>query len=84
MNIVALLIVIGLCWFGMAFLGGWYHRFFSGGSAVEVPNDASALLHDSALTRQAPCDTCDGIGGGQVNGELMLCPDCRGTGVVRS
>lgn len=83
MSVAALLIVLVLCWLAMVYMGDWYHRLFGRVQRVEVPDDASALLSDPALTAEAPCDTCDGMGGGQLDGELALCPDCRGTGIVR-
>lgn len=63
----------------MTGLGPRFHQSFGSGAA---PDDLSELLDDAELTAEAPCDTCDGVGAGLVDGELMTCPACHGTGVM--
>lgn len=61
-------------------LGPRFHQAFGSG---DVPDDLSELLDDDAgVTPDAPCDTCDGVGAGLVDGDLMTCPACHGTGVI--
>lgn len=65
----------------MVGLGPRFHSVFGPG---DVPDDLSELLEDPEMTQEAPCDTCDGVGAGLVDGELMTCPACFGTGVIAS
>ena len=74
-----LVLVLALCWFAMVGLGPKFHEVFS---RNEAPDDLAELLEDREMIKEAPCDTCDGVGAGQVDGELMTCPACHGTGVI--
>ena len=82
LNLIALILVVALCWVAMIGFGPRFHTAF--GRDSEVPDDLSELLDDESLADEAPCDTCDGVGAGTVDGELITCPACFGTGIISS
>ena len=84
LNLLALGLVIAMSWAAMVWLGHRFHGLRADLGPAEVPDDASSLLGNSAMLDRAPCDTCDGVGAGQVDGELMTCPACHGTGVIEA
>ena len=76
-NILALILVLGLCWFAMVWLTGRFH-----GHGVDEMEE----LHLVALPEDRPvdvvaCVTCEGVGANTTAGQLRPCPDCEGTGV---
>lgn len=77
LNIVALILVIGICWFAMVWLSGRMH-----GTGESHRIDKAGVSGDSAAGKsQSPCDACDGSGARTNLGRLAPCPVCEGTGV---
>ena len=77
-NLLALLIVLGLCWGAMMWLSGRFHGH-GGATTVEVDGvgDLSVLKNP-----EAPCVVCEGVGATNARGKLAPCPECYGTGVL--
>lgn len=88
-NLIALLIVLGLCWTAMMWLSGRFHGQ-PRGSVVEY-DDASVTREaepDPTIERlaraasEAPCTLCEGVGAQNTHGQLRPCSECYGTGVL--
>lgn len=77
-NIVALLIVLGMCWGAMMWLSG---RFHGHGGATTVEIDGIADLTAPSLSHE-PCSVCEGVGATNTKGVLAPCSECYGTGVL--
>lgn len=77
-NLLALLIVLGLCWGAMMWLSG---RFHGHGGAPTVEIDGIGDLTMPA-TSTDPCEVCDGVGAQLTQGKLAPCHECYGTGVL--
>ena len=98
LNLLALLIVLGLCWGAMMWLSGRFHGQRQR-SSVEFEtviefDDAKITGRGerdfgrgidpvSAASSEMPCAVCDGVGAHSAQGKLAPCPECYGTGVVR-
>jgi len=80
MNILALLIVLGLCWVAMLWLSG---RFHGNGGATTVEVDGVADLAAPTMAK-APCEVCEGVGAHNDQGRIAPCQECYGTGVLSS
>lgn len=89
-NLVALVLVLGMCWAAMMWLGGRSH-----GQRGELRRQANGepMWFDAApktkstdrvinLSTSAPCAECEGVGALQARGKLAPCPECFGTGVL--
>ena len=79
-NLLALLIVLGLCWAAMMWLSGRFHGY-RGATTVEV--DGVSDLSQSTAS-EAPCAACEGVGAQNLSGKLAPCAECYGTGVLAS
>ena len=77
-NLLALLIVLGLCWAAMMWLSG---RFHGHGGATTVEVDGIGDFSQPQAT-EAACSECEGVGAHNSNGRLVPCPTCYGTGVL--
>lgn len=85
-NLLALVIVLGMCWAAIMWLGNKSHgqRFsrdsFEGaaeGGYVNIADvDVTSPISDEA------CAVCAGVGAQQTRGKLAPCPECFGTGVL--
>lgn len=73
LNVVALLLVIGISWFGMMWLAGRVHRH------GEEEQWGVTELHYGD-----PCPECDGVGAKQLISGLAPCELCEGTGEITS
>lgn len=78
-NLLALLIVLGLCWAAMMWLSG---RFHGHGGATTVEVDGVGDLSQPTAP-EAPCMACEGVGAQNSDGKLAPCRECYGTGVLR-
>ena len=78
-NLLALLIVLGLCWGAMMWLSG---RFHGHGGATTVEADGVGDL-SMPKASEAPCAVCEGVGAHNSQGKLAPCTECYGTGVLR-
>jgi len=76
-NIVALIIVLGLCWTATMWLSGRSH----GHRPTTVEVDGIGDLTMSMATGD-PCSSCEGVGAYQKGGRLWPCNECFGTGVL--
>ena len=78
-NILALMIVLGLCWAAMLWLGGNEHghrrRRGDTDSGEPIERAKPAWIDD-------PCDACNGMGASPGDGRLEPCRECYGTGVL--
>lgn len=77
-NILALLLVVGMCWTAMVWYSGRFHR---------VVDETDGEVHYVALPVDtpgpgAPCIPCEGVGATSLLGRLAPCPACQGTGVT--
>ena len=77
-NLLALLIVLGLCWGAMMWLSGRFHGH--GGATTVQPDGVGDLSQPSAP--QDICVSCEGVGAHSSAGKLAPCPECYGTGVL--
>ncbi|MGZ0175989.1 MAG: hypothetical protein ACKVIQ_03845 [Acidimicrobiales bacterium] len=77
-NLLALLIVLGLCWAAMMWISG---RFQAHGDATAVEGDVIGDL-STPTASEAPCIACGGVGAQNAGHKLALCPACYGTGVL--
>lgn len=76
-NILALIIVLGLCWAAMMWLSGRSH----GHAPITVEVDGIGDLTMSMASGE-PCASCEGVGARPRSGRLSPCKDCFGTGVL--
>ena len=84
LNLLALLMVIGLCWAAMMWLSGRSHGH--GRSSIVTIDDFDSdnvQFVDTGANAMAPCGTCDGVGASHRRGRLQPCPQCEGTGILR-
>lgn len=90
LNILALLLVLGLCWFAMVFLTGRFHGHRGidesngfGDADVREPasRDSATGMPVTVPESTDACPACEGVGATQSRGRLMPCPQCEGTGV---
>lgn len=77
-NLLALLIVLGLCWGAMMWLSG---RFHGHGGATTTEVDGVGDLSRPAAD-DTPCTVCEGVGATSRRGKLEPCRQCYGTGVL--
>lgn len=91
LNILALLLVLGLCWFAMVFLTGRFHGHrgldeSTGFDDADVREPASRdFVTGMPVTvpeSTDACPACEGVGAMQSKGKLTPCPRCEGTGVT--
>jgi len=80
LNLLALLIVVGLCWGAMMWLSGRFHGH--GGATTTEVDGVGDFTQPVATTTDAPCTVCDGVGALNARGKLAPCPECFGTGVL--
>jgi hypothetical protein len=73
LNVVALVLVVGISWFGMMWLAGRVH-----GHADDV--DEEWMITE--LRTGDPCPECDGVGAKPNMGGLAPCELCEGTGEI--
>lgn len=76
-NILALIIVLGLCWAAMMWLSGRSHGHAP--TTVEVDGIGDLTM---PMNSAEPCTTCQGVGARQRGGRLWPCQECFGTGVL--
>ena len=90
LNILALLLVLGLCWFAMVFLAGRFHGHRGDGESdgfvdaeVREPASRDFVTGQPVTVPQSAdaCPACEGVGATQSRGRLTPCPRCEGTGV---
>ena len=82
LNILALIMVLGLCWAAMMWLPG---RFHGHGDTVMIDDFDRVDFVDSRvghLGDEAPCSLCAGVGASHERGRLQPCPECEGTGLL--
>ncbi len=72
-NVAALVLVLGFCWLGMAWMAKRVHR------ARGVPRAGS-----TPGAEVDTCRACEGVGAKRRLGRLEPCPICEGRGVVTS
>ncbi len=77
-NLLALLIVLGLCWGAMMWLSGRFHGH-GGATTKEVDGVGDFSM---PLRSDAACTVCEGVGARTSRGKLEPCPECYGTGVL--
>ena len=77
-NLLALLIVLGLCWGAMMWLSGRFHGH-GGATTVEVDGVGDLSV---PLATEPSCTVCEGVGAHNSKGKLAPCPECYGTGVL--
>ena len=77
-NLLALLIVLGMCWAAMMWLSGRFHGH--GGATTVQPDGVGDLSQPQAP--EAVCLQCEGVGAHNADGKLAPCPACYGTGVL--
>lgn len=71
-NIVALVLVVAICWFGMRWLARRVHGH----------GDLDAELEDLLTPGEVrKCPECGGVGATRQRGQILPCPACEGTGV---
>ena len=78
LNLLALVIVLGMCWAAMMWLSGRFHGH--GGATTQQPDGVGDL--SMPLRADEPCGECDGVGARQQRGKLEPCRECYGTGVL--
>ena len=78
LNLLALLIVLGLCWGAMMWLSG---RFHGHGGATTIEIDGVGDLTKPKASEDV-CTVCEGVGAHNSSGKLAPCPECYGTGVL--
>lgn len=80
-NILALLLVLGLCWFAMVWLTRRFHGHGSerAGDEIDYHRDIMTGLPMPARPG-SDCTECKGVGATQHRGKLMPCRMCEGTG----
>ena len=78
-NILALLLVLGLCWFAMVWLTGRFHGHGDGEEEFDLHHVAMPVTDPEA---GAPCMTCEGVGASNDGGRVVPCGDCHGTGIL--
>ncbi len=78
LNLLALLIVLGMCWAAMMWLSG---RFHGHGGATTQQVDGVGDLSLPKLPEEA-CAVCEGVGAHHLRGKLEPCRECFGTGVL--
>ncbi|MDH3752438.1 MAG: hypothetical protein OEU32_01100 [Acidimicrobiia bacterium] len=71
-NIVSLLLVLAIVWFGMR----WLTRRVHGHLDIDAELESLSEPGDPR-----PCIECGGVGARQQRGSLRPCPACEGTGV---
>jgi hypothetical protein len=77
-NLLALLIVLGLCWAAMMWISG---RFQAHGGATTVEVDGIGDMSKPTAS-EAPCMACGGVGAQNSGHKLAPCHECYGTGVL--
>lgn len=77
-NLLALLIVLGLCWGAMMWLSGRFHGH-GGATTVEIDGIGDLTM---PVTSTEPCAVCEGVGAQTTDGKLLPCTECFGTGVL--
>lgn len=77
-NLLALLIVVGLCWIAMMWLSG---RFHGHGRSTTFEVDGVGDF-SAPRTAETPCAVCEGVGATSKRGRLTPCAVCEGTGVL--
>lgn len=75
LNLVALILVVGICWAGMMWLAGRAHGHTARGTDEWVITEVRS---------GDKCPECDGIGAKPTLGSLKPCPLCEGTGIYTS
>ncbi|MEM7095543.1 MAG: hypothetical protein AAF567_21250 [Actinomycetota bacterium] len=81
-NILALLLVLGLCWMAMMWLSGRFHGHGAGGRfADDYERDIMTGLPVELFDDGVSCPVCEGVGATQERGKLRPCHECQGTGV---
>jgi len=76
-NVLALVIVLGLCWGAMLWLSGKFHGHGATPTQIDGLADLSARVDSSD-----PCEVCDGVGAHTTSGKITPCSTCYGTGVA--
>jgi len=79
-NLLALLIVLGLCWAAMMWLSGRFHGH--GGATTVQVDGVGDLSQPRTRSAEAACLECEGVGAHNADGKLAPCPACYGTGVL--
>jgi len=75
LNVLALVMVLGMCWMAMMWLSGRSHGF--GAERHGLTADAVAERPETDA-----CSVCEGVGAKHASGKLEPCGVCRGTGVA--
>ncbi len=73
LNVVALVLVVGISWFGMMWLAGRVHRH------TETVDEEWVITE---LHAGDPCPECDGVGAKQRLSGIAPCELCDGTGEI--
>jgi len=77
-NLLALLIVLGMCWAAMMWLSGRFH-----GHSRTTTSELDGIGDLSAPgSPETPCTACQGVGAKSSRGRLVPCEMCHGTGVL--
>lgn len=81
LNLLALLIVLGLCWGAMMWLSGRFHGH-GGATTVEVDGIGDMSKEMPHHEHDAACVACEGVGAQTTRGKLAPCSQCHGTGIL--
>jgi len=94
-NLIALLIVVGMCWVAMMWLSGRFHGHgsefeyesvqYRGSTRIVRKGRIDARGADDQVIQlpvEPPCAVCEGVGAHNDHGKLAPCPECYGTGVL--
>ena len=75
LNVLALVLVLVLCWFGMQWLSARAH------SRRDEHLDGDIEVDWEPPVDAEPCPECEGVGAYHRRGSLVPCTSCEGTGV---
>lgn len=75
-NLLALLLVVGLCWLAMVWVTGRFHH-----TDHEDVHIVALPVDEGDFEPGDPCMVCEGVGAKRSAGRLAPCEVCRGTGV---
>ena len=81
-NLLALVIVLGMCWGAMMWLSGRFHGH--GGATTKEVDGAGDFTMPVSANQDQPCQVCEGVGAHNTKGKLEPCRECFGTGVLSS
>lgn len=82
-NLLALLIVLGLCWGAMMWLSDGFHSHRATTIDLDGVGDPNMFAAPTEpIIDVASCDTCEGVGAHNTDGRVAPCTECFGTGIL--